>query len=179
MNNANTPNNTFILETKLNLKNSQDKNLEKLNDKLVFKNAYMKIKEAKKALGLLINKNINVYFINALTLTKYSFNLQRRLNEKQERSPTLYLQNIDRDIINKYKYVGIYIKDLIRVCFIGMFLKKPNFIAKFIAFQLSKLPRNRKETQFIKFIIKIVKTFAAEREEITGLRIKFKGRVNR
>jgi hypothetical protein len=82
-------------------------------------------------------------------------------------------------MISKYKYIGVYIKDLIRVAFIALFLKKPAFLAKFIAFQLNVLPKNRKETSFIRFIIKLVKTFAAEREEILGLRIKFKGRVNR
>ena len=48
-----------------------------------------------------------------------------------------------------------------------------------MAFQLSKLPRNRKETNFIRFLIKVIKTFAAERKEILGIRIRFKGRVNR
>jgi len=171
----------FVIPNKNNnkTKNEPIKPHFKFTDKIYFKNSYTKINDNKNALGLLINKKINIFFINSLALTKYGFNLQRRLNEKQKRNPTLYLQNLDRDMINKYKYIGIYIKDLIRVCFIGMFLKKPNFIAKFIAFQLAKLPRNRKETQFIKFIITVVKTFAAEREEITGLRIKFKGRVNR
>jgi len=60
-----------------------------------------------------------------------------------------------------------------------MFLKKATFMAKFIAFQIAKLPKNRKETSFIRFIIRVVKTFAAEREEILALRIKFRGRVNR
>jgi ribosomal protein S3 len=41
------------------------------------------------------------------------------------------------------------------------------------------LPKNRRETSFVRFIIKVVKTFAAEREEVWGLKIKFKGRVNR
>jgi hypothetical protein len=48
-----------------------------------------------------------------------------------------------------------------------------------MAFQLAKLPRNRKETNFVRFLIKVIKTFAAERKEILGLRIRFKGRVNR
>jgi hypothetical protein len=48
-----------------------------------------------------------------------------------------------------------------------------------MAFQLSKLPRNRKETNFIRFLFKVIKTFAAERKEILGIRIRFKGRVNR
>lgn len=152
---------------------------QKFTEKLTLTNNYNKITENKNALSLLINKQINFFFINALALTKYAFNLQRHFNQKQKQSASKYIQKIDRDLINKYKYVAIYIKDLIRICFIGMFLKKPTFITRFIAFQLSKLPRNRKETQFIKFIIKVVKTFAAEREEIGGLRIKFKGRVNR
>ncbi len=176
---SNKTNEIFNFVNPNSTKGEINKNNVKFTDKLYFKNTYTKINDNKNALSLLINKKINIFFINSLALTKYGFNLQRRLNEKQERNPTLYLQNLDRDMINKYKYIGIYIKDLIRVCFVGMFLKKPNFIAKFIAFQLAKLPRNRKETQFIKFIIKVVKTFAAEREEITGLRIKFKGRVNR
>jgi hypothetical protein len=82
-------------------------------------------------------------------------------------------------MISKYKYIGVYIKDLIRVCFIALFLKKPAFLAKFIAFQISVLPKNRRETSFVRFLIKVVKTLAAEREEILGLRLKFKGRVNR
>jgi hypothetical protein len=130
-------------------------------------------------LARITNRPIKIFFINALSLTKFAFNLERFLEKKEKRSPTTFLQNIDRDLINKYKYIAIYIKDLIRICFIGMYLKKASFIAQFLAFQLGKLPRNRKETSFIKFIIKVVKTFAAEREEILGLRIKFNGRVNR
>jgi hypothetical protein len=150
-----------------------------LNKKLSFNNNSLDYSNIKKFLKVITNKNVQIFYINALSLTKYAFNYERLLEKKENRSPTLFLQNIDRDLINKYKYIGIYIKDLIRICFIGMFLKKPRFIAKFLAFQISKLPRNRKETSFIRFIIKVVKTFAAEREEILGLRIKFKGRVNR
>lgn len=150
-----------------------------INETIKLKNNYIHFKQTNQALSILTNKSVKLFFINALSLTKYAFNFERQLEKKEKRSPTIFLQNIDRDMINKYKYVAVYIKDLIRVCFIGMFLKKADFIAKFIAFQLAKLPRNRKETSFIKFIIKVVKTFAAEREEILGLRIKFKGRVNR
>jgi hypothetical protein len=154
-------------------------NVTFINKKLSYNASYLNYTNIKKFLKVLTNKNIQIFYINALSLTKYAFNYERVIEKKENRSPTLFLQNIDRDLINKYKYIGIYIKDLIRICFIGMFLKKPQFIAKFLAFQISKLPRNRKETSFIRFIIKVVKTFAAEREEILGLRIKFKGRVNR
>jgi hypothetical protein len=60
-----------------------------------------------------------------------------------------------------------------------MFLKKPSFLAKFAAFQLAKLPKNRKETVFIRFLMKAIKIFASGRDEIIAVRIKVKGRVNR
>ncbi len=149
------------------------------SDKIRLTENYTQLKENRNALGLLINKKINFFFINALALTKYAYNVQRKWDKKPTRSPNKYLQNLDRDLINRYKYVAIYIKDFIRVCFIGMFLKKPTFITRFIAFLISELPRNRKETTFLKCVMKIVRIFSAERGEIVGLRIKFKGRVNR
>jgi hypothetical protein len=120
---------------------------------------------------------VDIIFINALSLTKFAFKLER-LNSPNNNA-NLFLSTLDRGFINKYKYIGIYIKDLIRVAFISVFLKKPSFLAKFVAFQISKLPKNRKETIFIRFLIKVIKTFAAERKEILGVRIRFKGRVNR
>lgn len=60
-----------------------------------------------------------------------------------------------------------------------MLLKKPTFITRFIAFLIAKLPRNRRETSFIRYLMRVLKIFSAEREEIESLRIKFKGRVNR
>ncbi len=148
-------------------------------DKIRLTENYTQVNENRNALGLLINKKINFFFINALALTKYAYNVQRKWDKKPTRSPNKYLQNLDRDLINRYKYVAIYIKDFIRVCFIGMFLKNPTFISRFIAFLISELPRNRKETTFLKCVMKIVRIFSAERGEIIGLRIKFKGRVNR
>jgi len=150
-----------------------------INEKIKLTNQYTHLHNVKDALSVITKRKVKIFFINALSLSKYAFNYEREIDDRAKRSPTIFLQNIDRDMINKYKYVAVYIKDLIRVCFIGMFLKKATFMAKFIAFQIAKLPKNRKETSFIRFIIKVVKTFAAERQEILGLRIKFRGRVNR
>jgi len=150
-----------------------------VNEIVKLKDQYIYLNNVKNAFTVITKRKVKIFFINALSLSKYAFNVERDLNDKKKRSPTKFLQNMDRFMINKYKYVAVYIKDLIRVCFIGMFLKKATFMAKFIAFQIAKLPKNRKETSFIRFIIRVVKTFAAEREEILALRIKFRGRVNR
>lgn len=149
--------------------------------KLELTSKYTKIVNNKKILSTILNQNTKIFYINALALTKFGFLLEKQTaaNQNLTTNPNKFLNNLDREMISKYKYVGVYIKDLIRVAFIALFLKKPAFLAKFIAFQLNVLPKNRKETTFIRFIIKLVKTFAAEREEIWGLRLKFKGRVNR
>ena len=60
-----------------------------------------------------------------------------------------------------------------------MYLKKATFLVSFFSFVLAKLPRNRKETQFLRFLIKLVKIFSTHRKEMLGLRIRFQGRVNR
>lgn len=152
------------------------------NDKkLELTTQYAKSSYNKKIIKTLLQQNTKIFYINALALTKFGFLLEKKNSGNQNfaTNPNKFLANLDREMISKYKYIGVYIKDLIRVAFIALFLKKPAFLAKFIAFQLNVLPKNRKETTFIRFIIKLVKTFAAEREEIWGLRLKFKGRVNR
>jgi len=98
---------------------------------------------------------------------------------KTKRRPTKFFNNLDRHMISKYKYIGIFIKDLIRIAYIALLFKKANFLAKYIAYQIAILPKNRKETSFIRFLIKAIRTIASERKEIIALRIKFKGRVNR
>lgn len=151
--------------------------------KLELNTQYSKLTAVNKTLSVVLNAKVHIIYINALALVKFGFLLEKQKSnlflKNLSKNPSKFLNNLDREMINKYKYIGVYIKDLIRVCFISLFLKKPAFLAKFIAFQISVLPKNRKETNFIRFLIKVIKTFAAERAEIWGLRIKFKGRVNR
>jgi hypothetical protein len=81
--------------------------------------------------------------------------------------------------VSRFQYVAIYIQDLVRISFVSIYLKKADVLAKFLAFTLSKLPRNRKETQFLRFLSKVVKVFVSQRKERIGLRLRFQGRVNR
>ena len=148
-----------------------------VGSKLVLAEKHLTFTQKKTILSTWINRPVDLFFINALSLTKFAFKNER--SNSPNNNPNAFLSVLDRDFINKYKYVGIYIKDLVRVAFISVFFKKPSFLAKFMAFQLSRLPRNRKETNFVRFLIKVIKTFAAERKEILGIRIRFKGRVNR
>lgn len=148
-----------------------------VENKIILNGRILPFKEKKLLLSSWLGTPVDIFFINALSFTKFAFKFERLSSPKN--NPNSFLSVLDRDFINKYKYIGIYIKDLVRIALIAMLFKKPSFLAKFVAFQLAKLPKNRKETSFIRFLIKVIKTLGAERREILGVRIKFKGRVNR
>lgn len=145
--------------------------------KLVQKNISIispKFKQINKFFSFIFKTNTTIYFINALALTKFSF-----VFPEKKKSVQKFLNQIEREMIERYKYIAVYIQDLVRVSFLSLFLKKPTFLATFIAFQMAKLPRNRKETKLTRFIIKVVKIFSSQRKEMVGMKIEFKGRVNR
>lgn len=168
----------YVYKQKLNRKKKAiDLKRSWVEGKLVLGGNTLPFQQKKLILSSWVGKSIDLFFINALSMTKFAFKLERI--KSPNNNPNRFLSVLDRDFINKYKYVGIYIKDLVRVALISMYFKNPGFLAKFISFLLAKLPRNRKETSFIRFLIKVIKTFGAERKEILGVRIKFKGRVNR
>ena len=124
--------------------------------------------------SFLFKNSTALFFINALSLTKFAF-----IYPLKKRSVNKFLKEVEREMIAKFKYIAVYIQDLVRICFLSLFLKKPAFLTSFIGFQIAKLPKNRKETKLIRFIIKVVKIFSSQRVEMLGLKIEFKGRVNR
>jgi hypothetical protein len=145
-----------------------------INKKLVEEDSVYSLKGYTDLFSQITGREASVFFVNALSLTRFAFQ-----GEGKGKSSQRFLQNIDREMVSRYKYVAVYIQDFVRVSFISLFLKKPTFLAQFMALQLSKLPRNRKETKMLRFLIKVVKIFAAQRREVVGLRVLFKGRVNR
>ena len=118
-----------------------------------------------KALASFItHSNFTFYQINALSLTRFIFDREikdakNHIGSKRKLSQS-YLNSRERERVSRYRYVGIYMKDLIRVCFFSMYLKKADFLATFFAFTISKLPRNRKELKFVHFLIKLLKRSA-------------------
>lgn len=152
--------------------------------------------QLKYLLSSVTNARFSLYFVNALSLARFAFDLERHLDAKSKGALTRksekkenrfskvklsqrFLFSLERERASRFRYVGVYIQDLIRVSFFARYLKKVNFLAFFYAFTLSKLPRNRKETKFLRFLRKLVKVFASQREERVGVRIRFQGRVNR
>ncbi len=152
--------------------------------------------QVKAVLGLITQSRITLYQINALSLARFAFSQEqerlslkgllgskqdflKKTNKSMIKLSQRFLRSLERERTSRFRYVAIFIKDLIRVSFFCRYLKKASFLVSFFAFTLSKLPRNRKETNFLRFLMKLVKVFATQRKEILGLRFRFQGRVNR
>ena len=123
------------------------------------------------------------YQVNALSLTRYRFDSKIKALSHTSGSKIklsyFYLTSMERQRVSRYRYIGVYLKDLIRVCFLSRYRKKADFLATFFAFTISKLPRNRKELKFVHFLIKLLKRSAWQNKDILGVRIRFQGRLNR
>ena len=149
--------------------------------------------QIKNVLSLITNSRFSFYQINALSLARYAFDEETKnknieVDQPDKQAPTLlfkskksyfFLSQLEQKLESRYRYVAVHIKDRVRVSFFAIYLKKANFLATFYAFVLSKLPRKRKETKLISFMITLLKIFSAERKEIIGVRIRFQGRLNR
>ena len=141
--------------------------------------------QVKKRVSILTQSNFSFYKLNALSITRFEFEINRNkeLKSKQimikKKKSAEFLNQLERKIESRYRYVAIYVKDLVRITFFCRYLKKADFIANFYAFLLSKLPRKRKETKLINFFVTILKVFSAQRIERIAVRLRFQGRLNR
>ena len=141
--------------------------------------------QIKNRISLLSNSTFIIYKVNALSLTRFNFELERRAEIKanplivNKKKSSNFLKQLQIKLEIRYRYVAKYIKDLVRITFCCLFLKKAKFLANFYAFRLNKLPRKRKETKLIYFIITVLKRFSTQRPEILGVRFRVQGRLNR
>ena len=144
---------------------------------VVLNNFHLQINNLKEVIFFLTKNKLSVFFINAFSISKFNWILEKQLWSKKMRLQ--FFKNMQRRFFTKYRTSAIYLKDLLCICFFSFFLKKPTFLLNFVAFQIVHIQKNKKETVLIRFLIKTLKSFANQRPEITGLCIKFRGRVNR
>jgi hypothetical protein len=141
--------------------------------------------QIKNRLSLITNSNFFFYKINALSLTRFTFERDRLVDIQKNRirikkkTTAHFLKQLQQKRESRYRYVANYVKDLVRITFFCLFLKKASFLANFYAFRLTKLPRKRKETKLIHFLAKTLKIFSTQRPEIIGVRLRVQGRLNR
>ena len=155
-----------------------------IGKRITFSNESFNYKQNVELISLLFGYKINVYFINALSLTRFEYHLQLNKKKKegllhQKKSSVTFINKLERDFVKRYKFVANYLQDFARVGFIALYTKDLSFLVKFVAFQIAHLQKNRKETKLVRFISKAIKVFSAQREEVIALKVQVKGRVNR
>ena len=126
---------------------------------------------------------LTLHYINGLSLAKYGGSIYTRSlpEEKQvgKKSPSAFIKHLDREIVRRYKYSAVQIRNIVRAAYVGFYIKNPTLVVHLLSYALPKLQRNRKETKFLRFRIKLVKVLSASRWEMLGIKLEFQGRVNR
>lgn len=138
----------------------------------------------------LVGAPVHFLGVNALTLARYGRDQEVRDREQSAITTTknnssfsspsrAFLRQRETERGSRYASVAAALPDLLRLTFLSLYLKKAPFLARILAYSLTTLPRNRKETLFLRFLRKLVKVFAAQRPERLGIRLRVQGRVNR
>mgnify|MGYP001949589631 CR=1 FL=1 len=166
-------------QTFKNFVNNKKYNKYNIENKLKIKspNFYLKLKNIKKFISKFTNSKVSIFFINALSFSKFYYRLSQE-NEKLKKNLNT-IKNIENQMVNRYRYDTIYINDLVNIAFISILLKNPQFLTQFIAFQFKKLPKNKKQMKLIQLITQVIQTIITERDEVIGLKLRFKGRINK
>ena len=175
--------NSLINIKKSKLNNNKINNSLKIT-KLKYKNINFNQNSFKKMLNILTKFNTELYFFNIKSL----FNFKNLLLDKslvfniQKQKTKRYF-----DIMNKLKkrfnkkwsriqFLGM---DLMNIAQYSLYFKNVKLLAHLISYQLTFLPKNKRQTSFLKYLSKIIFNFKGEFKEIIGLKIQFKGRFNK
>ena len=192
LNNKNISNNilnivnskNFLVNIKKNKLNNNKINNSLNIKKLKYKNINFNQNSFKKMLNILTKFNTELYFFNIKSL----FNFKNLLLDKslvfniQKQKTKRYF-----DIMNKLKkrfnkkwsriqFLGM---DLMNIAQYSLYFKNVKLLAHLISYQLTFLPKNKRQTSFLKYLSKIIFNFKGEFKEIIGLKIQFKGRFNK
>ena len=133
----------------------------------------------KKFLSKLINSKINLIFINTLSFAKFFYIFSQHKQKFKRRAEKYNVLELQRVMINRYKYDVIFIKDFIHIAFISILFKNLNCLVWFIGQQFKRLPKNRKQFKLLKFVQQSLKIFCQQRKEFLGLKFQLKGCLNR
>jgi ribosomal protein S3 len=130
---------------------------------------YTSLKQMETSLEYFLGTKVELTFINILSFIKFYLTLIKNPD---------YLIALEKQIINFYRYDIKLLRDAVNLTYGALLLKQPQTLANFIAYQLRCTPRNRRQSKLVQFYKKILSLMIAQFNDIIGLRIKFKGRLN-
>lgn len=141
--------------------------------KLILRRKYISIKTIKKSLEILTKANVCLLLINTVSFIKFYEKYYKK--DPKERNDYPYLE---RKLVKRYQSEVRLAKDTLYVLFIALILKKAEFLAKFIGYQLKRMPKNRRQTKLLYYIRSLLRYSLKVQFDLIGIRIQFTGRIN-
>jgi ribosomal protein S3 len=154
---------------KFDSKNTKKEQIPIDNNYTITRGNYTSLKTMENSLSEFLGTNVQLTFINLLSFIKFYLKLNK--NDK-------FLSTLETQMLNFYRYDIKLLKDAINITYSSLLFKQPQTLANFIAYQLRRTPKNRRQSKLVQFYKKIISLMINQLSEIIGLRIKFKGRVN-
>ena len=140
---------------------------------IISRRKYVNVSSIKKSLLALSNISfLYVILINTMSLLKF-YEIFFKKPDKQRNFLLL-----ERKLVRRYKSEVRLAKDTMYVLFITTLLKKAEFLAKFLGYQLKRMPKNRRQTKLFYYIKALLDFILITESEVKGLRIQFTGRIN-
>jgi hypothetical protein len=165
------------------------------NTRISYKNQTQPIglEGAVRVLSFLTGTSVSVHRINGLALARLGLDrdkvelvqqtqtkgFSKGTNKPQSANSARLLAHLRETTGNRLGTSPTAVPDLVRLPFTALYIKAAPALAERLANGLRTLPRQRKETAFLRSLRKLVKVLAALRPERLGLRIRLQGRVNR
>jgi len=152
--------------------------------KLKYKNVNFDKNSFKKILNILTKFNTELYFFNIKSLFNFKnllldkslvFNLQK---QKTKRYFDI-MNKLKKRFNRKWSRIQFLGMDLMNIAQYSLYFKNVKLLTHLISYQLTFLPKNKRQTSFLKYLSKIIFNFKGEFKEIIGLKIQFKGRFNK
>lgn len=146
---------------------------------------------AARVLSLVTKTSVSVHRVNGLTLARLGLDREKvalqtkedatsqTKNKTRNANSGHLLAHLRETTGNRLGTSPSAVPDLVRLPFTALYIKAAPALAERLAHGLRTLPRQRKETAFLRSLIKLVKVLTALRPERLGLRIRLQGRVNR
>ena len=167
-----------------NLKNLYLKKNIIIKKKLNVKKLNFSLHALKKCLNIISGINSQIFLFNAKSLFNFK-DLVRddsiKLNVQQQKVKRYFnmAKKLKKRLNKRWSRIQFLGYDLMNVAQYSLFFKNSKILASLISYQLSFLPKNKRQTAFLKYISKIIFNFKGEFKDILGLKLKFKGRFNK
>lgn len=172
---------SLTLNTFLNYYRKKSKKVRKLHQKtfnltrkkkIMIRRKFIRIHTIKESLKTLTQSNICLILINSIAFIKFYekyYKIPKKRND---------FVSLERKMVKRYRSEVRLAKDTLYVLFIALILKKTEFLAKFLGYQLKRMPKNRRQTKLIYYLRNLMRYALTVQEDIIGFRIQFTGRIN-